>query len=339
MWAATTLLVPRETGMVSSPHSSPSPFLPHPLAVSPPICEGGVQARKRQGTIAGAAGVELRRQESIHTHSHTRAHTHAQSAQVKQVLAAFSAEFPDSLLFISRHAAEKEEFHFWSLWRVRMNIFIDCRTPKPLHNSQFSPVWLWVFETVRASVSVSLFLSPCLMTLQILSLCLCLRCRNVITWIALVLNFWLFLSLIGLDNAAVAAWRWIIKGYILCSPGELSDVETLTRSCDRKNYEEALMATRVACIYSVQCVCLVELLSKTDQGRISADSCQSAPNSPVFCVAHYRFYRSLCNRPTVSREILNSQTLMDRCRGATACLTVIRDIRESFVVYTHICWQ
>lgn len=43
--AATTLLVPWETGMVSSPHSSPSPFLPHPLAVSPPFvkeaCEQG----------------------------------------------------------------------------------------------------------------------------------------------------------------------------------------------------------------------------------------------------------------------------------------------------------
>lgn len=42
-------------------------------------------------------------------------------------------ELPDSLLSISRHAAEKEEFHFWSLRRVRTYILHDFpEQPQPL---------------------------------------------------------------------------------------------------------------------------------------------------------------------------------------------------------------
>lgn len=111
------------------PPSSLIPSLFLPLFVKEACKQGRGRAQS-----PGLREWSLDDRHSIQTHSHTRAHTHAQSAQVKQVLAAFSAEFPYSLLFICRHAAEKEEFHFWSLWRVRMNIFIDCRTPKPLHS-------------------------------------------------------------------------------------------------------------------------------------------------------------------------------------------------------------
>lgn len=67
---------------------------------------------------------------------------------MKQVLAAFSAEFPDSLPSISRHAAEKEEFHFWSLWRVRVSILIISRTINPpsahmLLICVIGSVWHW----------------------------------------------------------------------------------------------------------------------------------------------------------------------------------------------------
>lgn len=58
----------------------PPPFFPpssSELFLSPLVCEGGVWARKRQGTLAEAAGVELRRQaKHTNTHIHTDTHTH-----------------------------------------------------------------------------------------------------------------------------------------------------------------------------------------------------------------------------------------------------------------------
>lgn len=49
-------------------------------------------------------------------------------------------ELPDSLLSISRHAAEKEEFHFWSLRRVRIYICHDFQSSLTASHGALLPV-------------------------------------------------------------------------------------------------------------------------------------------------------------------------------------------------------
>lgn len=77
----------------------------------------------------GARGVE-RKDSVLHVYSYTRKHTHTQSQTTQSVQgdrgsAGVSVEFCLSVLHsavsISQDAAEKEEFHFWSVRRVRAN--------------------------------------------------------------------------------------------------------------------------------------------------------------------------------------------------------------------------
>lgn len=76
----------------------------------------------------GARGVE-RKDSVLHVYSYTRKHTHghrrSQSVQGDRGSAGVSVEFCLSVLHsavsISQDAAEKEEFHFWSVRRVRAN--------------------------------------------------------------------------------------------------------------------------------------------------------------------------------------------------------------------------
>lgn len=78
----------------------------------------------------GARGVE-RKDSVLHVYSYTWKHTHThghrrtQSVQGDRGSAGVSVEFCLSVLLsavsISQDAAEKEEFHFWSVRRVRAN--------------------------------------------------------------------------------------------------------------------------------------------------------------------------------------------------------------------------
>lgn len=74
------------------------------------------------------------------THARSLSLSHAQNARALTPVRAPSVsetsagpiqqqcELPDSLLSISRHAAEKEEFHFWSLRRVRIYVCHDFQS-------------------------------------------------------------------------------------------------------------------------------------------------------------------------------------------------------------------
>lgn len=59
------------------PSLQPIPLPPSSSCRFSPVCEGGVWARKRQGTLAEAAGVELR-QQAKHTNTHIHTHTLSQ---------------------------------------------------------------------------------------------------------------------------------------------------------------------------------------------------------------------------------------------------------------------
>lgn len=157
---AAALLVPRETGTVSSAHISPSstrlPFQPHPLAVSlqlaKEVCEQSQEAVHVCPRLShGRRGVHRRAHTRTFalprtsTKPHTLSVSQTSTGPIQQ-----QRELPDSLLSISRHAAEKEEFHFWSLRRVRK--YTPHHFPSSLCLSRRTPAC----ESVRL-IAVSLF--------------------------------------------------------------------------------------------------------------------------------------------------------------------------------------
>lgn len=87
-------------------------------------------------------------------------------------------ELPDSLLSISRHAAEKEEFHFWSLRRVRTYILLDFQSSLSLSRRNAACLGarlIAVSPFDDCADSLSAFFSPSLPA------CLTDCCGNVIT--------------------------------------------------------------------------------------------------------------------------------------------------------------
>lgn len=110
--------------MVSSPCFVTPPLLSlllHPLAISSLLVEEGcVQKEEEEAGHVRLGEWSLGGRQCIQTHTLTRTQTRSVSV-VKQALAPLSCELTGSPLSVCRNAAEKEEFHFWSLWRVRMN--------------------------------------------------------------------------------------------------------------------------------------------------------------------------------------------------------------------------
>lgn len=133
------------------PLPPPSPFPPHPLAVSLPLAKEACEQRQEAVHVWPRLTRQARRT-SAHTRlrspSHTRrtrAHTPVRALSVSETSAGpiqQQCELPDSLLSISRHAAEKEEFHFWSLRRVRIYICHDFQSSLTASHGALLPVRL-----------------------------------------------------------------------------------------------------------------------------------------------------------------------------------------------------
>lgn len=86
------------------------------------ICQGGVRERE-PGEWKGRTACCMCT--VTHENTHTHGHRRTQSVQGDRGSAGVSVEFCLSVLLsavsISQDAAEKEEFHFWSVRRVRAN--------------------------------------------------------------------------------------------------------------------------------------------------------------------------------------------------------------------------
>lgn len=119
-------------------------------------------------------GSHGRRGVQTHTHAfalpltRARAHTRACTQRKRNKCAGpiqQQCELPDSLLSISRHAAEKEEFHFWSLRRVRIYICHDFQSSLTASHGALLPesvclIAVSLFDDCADSLSV--FFSACM---------------------------------------------------------------------------------------------------------------------------------------------------------------------------------
>lgn len=94
------------------------------------ICQGGVRASKRERKRCGERVKGVERKDSVldvYSYTHLKAqHTHTdalsrsrETDSVHCVSLEFSLHLWSTLSFYSHDAAEKEEFYFWSIWRVR----------------------------------------------------------------------------------------------------------------------------------------------------------------------------------------------------------------------------
>lgn len=65
--------------------SAHPPLLPHPLAVSPPVCEGGVWAKEEAGHVSWGCGSRAQgRRERTRTHAFTLPRTHTRTHTLSQ---------------------------------------------------------------------------------------------------------------------------------------------------------------------------------------------------------------------------------------------------------------